>query len=67
MEGRMIFIGKVYDTKYHPWFAWRPVQLRGPHEWDRCKRLRCEPRWVWLSWVYRRRCRPNTYYEIADA
>jgi hypothetical protein len=61
----MIFERPI-DATYKPWFAWRPVQLRGPDEWDRCKKLGTTARWVWLRFVWRRRCIPNTYYTIDD-
>lgn len=59
----MIFGGKKEDDDYLPWFAWRPVRLSGPDEWDRQKRG-YSPRWVWLRRVYRMRSRFGTYYAI---
>ena len=57
----MIFEWTKEDDDYHEWFAWRPVQLYGPDEWDR-KRLGRYARWVWLRTVLRWRHRPRTYY-----
>ena len=58
----MVIDGKQYETEYRPWFAWRPVRLYGPDEWDRNKALNCESRLVWLRWISRMRTKPRTYY-----
>lgn len=58
----MIFNRRADDTEYHRWFAWYPVKLNGPDEWERCRARRTEPRVVWLGYVQRMRVRPNTYY-----
>jgi hypothetical protein len=54
------------DKEYHPWFAWRPVMLSGPDEWDRQKRTGRNARMVWLRKIWRMRTRPNTYYAMFD-
>jgi hypothetical protein len=61
----MIFEPTMEDSEYSAWFAWRPVRLYGPDEWDRCRRGRF-PRWVWLTTVYRMRVRPRTYYALPE-
>lgn len=58
----MIFQGRQYDTEYAPWFAWRPIRLYGPQEWDRMGAKNCEARLVWLRWIWRMRCKPHNYY-----
>lgn len=55
------------DTRYRPWFAWHPVTLYGPDEWDRAKRLRTSARVVWLRWVWRYRHKPRDYIALPDA
>jgi hypothetical protein len=60
----MIFEWRREDDDYHEWFAWRPVMLYGPDEWDRVKMLRAYPRLVWLRTVLRWRNRPRTYYAL---
>jgi hypothetical protein len=55
-----------YDDKYQRWFAWRPVALYGPDEWDRCKRLNTRPRIAWLEYVWRYDCQPRPYYALPD-
>jgi hypothetical protein len=52
--------------KYEWWFAWRPVELRGPHEWDRMRATGHDARWVWLRWVRRMRCEPQYYYALLE-
>ncbi len=59
----MIFERTKEDDDYHWWFAWRPVSLYGPDEWDR-QRLGHYPRLVWLRNVLRWRNRPRTYYAL---
>lgn len=59
----MIFEWPKEDDDYHPWFAWRPVILYGPDEWDRNK-LGHYSRVVWLKTVWRWRNRPRTYYAL---
>lgn len=63
----MIFEHAPEDTRYRRWFAWFPVVLSGPDEWDRAKRLRTRPRVVWLRNVWRFRTRPSSYYALPDA
>lgn len=58
----MIFEKKI-DKEYHRWFAWRPVKLYGPDEWDR-QRTGVNARWAWLQFIWRRRNLPRTYYSI---
>lgn len=60
----MIFGGRREDREYHRWFAWYPVRLNGPDEWDRMKRLWARPRWAWLRMVWRMRGEPSTYYTV---
>jgi hypothetical protein len=62
----MIFEWRRQDSDYHPWFAWHPVTLYGPNEWDRERRLGARPRIVWLRTVLRWRCPPRTYYVLPD-
>jgi len=54
------------EDEYKRWFAWRPVILYGPEEWDREKMTGSYPRVVWLCWVWRMRHRPRTYYALGD-
>lgn len=61
-----MIVGRHYDKLYHPWFAWRPVKLSGPDEWERERRLNVGPRFVWLRWVWRYKCKPNPYYALPD-
>lgn len=61
----MIF-ERRYDQDYHRWFAWRPVRLYGPDEWNRQRRLQAKPRLVWLRSVWRWRCQPQTYYALFE-
>lgn len=60
----MIFGGFVYDDGFKKWFAWRPVKLSGPMEWDRCKVLGCKARWAWLRIILRRRSMFGTDYAL---
>jgi len=59
----MIFEKQIED-EYYRWFAWYPVKLAGPDEWKRMKMKGCYARIVWLRFVWRMRCKPNTYYTI---
>lgn len=61
----MIF-ERTIDSEYHLWFAWRPVRLCGPDEWNRSKITGGWPRWVWLRWVWRMRVRPDNYYALGE-
>ncbi len=61
----MIF-ERPYDTQYRRWFAWHPVILDGPDEWDRCRRLDTTRRLVWLRFVWRLRTKPTPYYALPD-
>jgi hypothetical protein len=56
------------DKVYHRWFAWYPVKLRGPNEWNRERHYGCGPRTVWLQYVWRKRNgRPlSTYYALFE-
>ena len=63
----MIFDCWYEDDRYHRWFAWYPVELNGPDEWERCQRLRCGPRVVWLQYVWRLKTRPGDYYALPDS
>lgn len=62
----MIFGGRAEDDDYHRWFAWRPVWLNGPMEWDRKRALGSSARWVWLRTIYRMRSRFGTYYAVPE-
>lgn len=62
----MIFEWTKEDDDYHRWFAWRPVFLYGPDEWDRRKRTGDSPRLVWLEFVWRWRDPSGTYYALFD-
>lgn len=61
----MIF-ERTYDDDYHWWFAWRPVILDGPDEWDRVRANNCRRRLVWLRWILRWRNQPSPYYALPD-
>jgi hypothetical protein len=61
----MIFERKT-DHEYHKWFAWRPVMLYGPNEWDREKMTGGHPRMAWLCYVWRMRNIPRTYYALPE-
>ena len=52
------------DEDYHRWFAWRPVMLNGPKEWDRARGRNGYRRLVWLRFVWRKRSLPSTYYSV---
>lgn len=62
----MIFEKRI-DEEYHRWFAWWPIILHGPDEWDRARRLGTYPRWVWLRFVWRKRAIPDAYYVLFDS
>jgi hypothetical protein len=62
----MIF-QRSYDKRYYRWFAWRPVILDGPDEWDRCKRLHVRRRLVWLRFIWRMRMKHTTYRALPGA
>lgn len=59
----MIF-ERPHDDRYRRWFAWRPVILDGPDEWDRSKVLNTTRRMVWLRTVWRLRTKPSPYYAL---
>lgn len=59
----MIFC-KRYECKYRRWFAWHPVRLRGPDEWDRQRALNVGPRLVWMRMIWRMKTRPKNYYAL---
>lgn len=59
----MIFERK-WDREYRTWFAWRPVFLRGPDEWDRMRRRGARARFVWLRFIWRARMQGGTYYAL---
>jgi hypothetical protein len=61
----MIF-EKPVDKEYHRWFAWYPVILSSPDEWDRQKRTGGWGRTVWLQYVWRMRSKYNIYYALFD-
>lgn len=62
----MIFARRQEEHEYHKWFAWRPVWLYGPDEWDRKRFTRRPPRLVWLRFVERMRCEPRTFYALPN-
>jgi hypothetical protein len=62
----MMFDRQVEESVYRPWFAWRPVFLSGPEEWDRMKATGRSARLVWFRWVYRMKSRPGSYYALLD-
>jgi hypothetical protein len=62
----MIWGGRQYDDEYKPWFAWRPVILYGPMEWNRMRFDDRRARVVWLQTVWRMRCEPRTYYALPE-
>ena len=47
---------------YRLHFAIIPRRLYGPDEWRRCARLDCKPRWVFLQYCWKMKCRPRDYY-----
>ena len=55
------------DQRYKLWFAWYPVILNGPDEWDRMKRRSARARIAWLVPVWRLRIQIGNYYAIPDA
>jgi hypothetical protein len=59
----MIFENR-HDFRYKKWFAWYPIFLSGPDEWNRCESLGCDERCVWLRFVWRYRTRPGAYYAL---
>jgi hypothetical protein len=59
-----VIFERNYDEDYHRWFAWRPVVLTGPDEWDRTRRLNCWRRLVWLRFVWRMRSCFGTSYAL---
>lgn len=61
----MIFSRSV-DGRYRRWFAWRPVRLHGPDEWDRKRATGKPARWVWLQVIWRMRSEFGTYYALGD-
>ena len=63
-ESNMPIFNNDYDLRYKKVFAWFPVALYGPDEWDRCKTLNCGERLVWLRWVWRFKTKGSTYYAI---
>lgn len=62
----MIWGGRKWDDDYKLWFAWRPVMLYGPLEWNRMRFENRRSRWVWLRTIHRMRCRPRTYYALVE-
>lgn len=61
-----MLLDRKYDKLYKPWFAWYPVFLYGPDEWDRMNRVGAGHRLVWLRRVWRARLGHTTYYAIPD-
>lgn len=51
-----------HACEYHWWFAWRPIFLYGPDEWDRERMLDKSPRLIWLLWVMRMPTSPRFYH-----
>jgi len=61
----MIF-ERSYDDRYYLRFAWLPVRLYGPDEWNRCARLNVKERWIWLTYYWRYRARSGVYRAVPD-
>jgi len=59
----MIF-EKRYDQRYHRKFAWFPVLLDGPDEWDRTRHLDTTRRLIWLQFYWKYNTRPGAYKAV---
>lgn len=62
-----MIVERANDNGYRRWFAWRPIFLNGPDEWDRARRLNVRERLVWLRFVWRLRLERGNYYALPDA